>query len=95
VDTVHTVYLDNQVLELYHGRLYLRPHSQMLRVRWRGASGCGPSAAAAGGGGGDGDGSDGGCGQYYHGGIPAQVTVTRKVINEGWKGEAWREGRVG
>lgn len=37
--TVHTVYLDNSVLELYHGRLYLRPNARTLKVQWVGRDG--------------------------------------------------------
>jgi len=34
---IHTVYLDNsQSLELYHGRLYLRPNARTVKVRWMG-----------------------------------------------------------
>jgi hypothetical protein len=39
--TLHTVYFDNRGLELYHGRLYLRPNTQTLKARWIGHSdGC-------------------------------------------------------
>jgi hypothetical protein len=34
--TLHTVYFDNKGLELYHGRLYLRPNTQTLKARWIG-----------------------------------------------------------
>jgi hypothetical protein len=36
--TLHTVYFDNKGLELYHGRLYLRPNTQTLKARWIGHS---------------------------------------------------------
>eukprot|EP00879_Flechtneria_rotunda_P015824 GHRR01016547.1.p1 GENE.GHRR01016547.1~~GHRR01016547.1.p1 ORF type:complete len:606 (+),score=265.08 GHRR01016547.1:635-2452(+) len=36
VTPLHTVYFDNAPLELYHGRLYMRPNTQTLKARWIG-----------------------------------------------------------
>jgi hypothetical protein len=77
---VHTVYFDNGPLELYHGRLYLRPNARTLKARWIGRGG-GEAGGAGGCEGGEGPGG----GAAW---VPRHVVVERKIYREGWKGKA-------
>jgi hypothetical protein len=87
--TVHTVYFDNSGLQLYHGRLYMRPNTMTLKARWiggasdsgsgsgRGSSGSIEDAAAAA------AGAAGGAAW-----APSRVVLERKLYRQGWRGEA-------
>jgi hypothetical protein len=69
--TLHTVYFDNVALQLYHGRLYLRPKTQTLKARWIG----------------QGAGVDGRGAVLGPGWCPDKVVLERKIYREGWRGE--------
>jgi SPX domain protein involved in polyphosphate accumulation len=68
--TLHTVYFDNVALQLYHGRLYLRPNTQTLKARWIG----------------EGTGVDGRGDVLGPGWYPDKVVLERKIYREGWRG---------
>lgn len=75
--TLHTVYFDNTALQLYHGRLYLRPQTQTLKARWIGhshdsTSSNNPFLADC--------------------STPDKVVLERKVYREGWKGGRCNHG---
>jgi hypothetical protein len=71
--SLHTLYFDNAALQLYHGRLYLRPLTQTLKARWIGrAQGTDGSEGMMGG-------VDGWC--------PEIVTLEHRIYREGWRGK--------
>jgi hypothetical protein len=77
--TMHTVYFDSPALELYHGRLYLRPLTQTLKARWIShpddeLSHAAAAAAAPG----------------SSGWAPEKVVLERKIYKEGWKGTRFK-----
>lgn len=85
--TLHTVYFDNPALQLYHGRLYLRPQTQTLKARWIGGQGANNSGGSSG--------SAGSSGVEHHGSgegyaRPDRVVLERKVYREGWRGAQHR-----
>jgi SPX domain protein involved in polyphosphate accumulation len=71
--SLHTVYFDNAALQLYHGRLYLRPQTQTLKARWIGEA----------------QGTDGseGVGFGGDGWSPEKVVLERKIYRQGWRGK--------
>jgi SPX domain protein involved in polyphosphate accumulation len=71
--SLHTVYFDNAALQLYHGRLYLRPQTQTLKARWIGQ----PQGTY---------GSEGMIG-FVDGWCPEKVVLERKIYREGWRGK--------
>jgi hypothetical protein len=75
--SLHTVYFDNTALQLYHGRLFLRPQTQTLKARWIGQGQQGSECVSGGFAGGGV--SEGGC-------CPDKVVLERKVYREGWRG---------
>ena len=82
---VHTVYFDNRVLELYHGRLYLRPHTIMLKALWKDNSGddsSSSSSSSSSGSSSSGADKRGWLGEW----APENVVLERKICREGWKG---------
>lgn len=74
--SLHTVYFDNRALQLYHGRLFLRPQTQTLKARWIGQG----QLSSDGPGGFGGGVSEGSC-------CPDKVVLERKVYREGWRGK--------
>lgn len=77
--TLHTVYFDNSALQLYHGRLYLRPRTQTLKARWigQGASAHSNSSTHSA------SSIQQGCGETVR---PDKVVLERKIYREGWRG---------
>jgi SPX domain protein involved in polyphosphate accumulation len=92
--TLHTVYFDSRALELYHGRLYLRPNTSTLKARWITSShdssshdsggDSGSTAAVAAGGEAPHEHSAAGADASW---APDKIVLERKVYREGWKGE--------